>query len=565
VHRFLSRFKLIHQFALLAIAFAMLSGCGGAVIWMKINELQIANTKIIEAQFPSRLALAEAKGSAAAFASLAYRALAADPSQLIEIKGLIGDEEQRFRHWLQNVKDDDPQTANDLTGIEARFNKLIDFLKHFASPNRISDKEPRDFQLEYRFGPLRDDLDASLNHLSNALGRAAQDYVEYTQHVQSVELLSTVELIALGCFMLFICTTLWAAFGIARPIHRLAGTTRKLAEGHTNIDIVDRGYAEEICVMSRALTVFRDTALLTRELETENLSARKRAAAALAAERRRVAEIFQHDLMEAVMIVSKASGELQKNATFLRDRAIETDLQARMVVKISDQNIETIGSLSRSSTQLSHTAGTMNDQLVDAAKIATLAAADGRSTSQSAHDLVSAVDAISKIADFITNVSYKINLLALNATIEAARCGEMGRGFAVVAAEVKHLAHATSDAAADIGRQLSAVKSATDQVVQAIDVTVDGISRIGEMAGVLESAHNSKEIATRDITGCVDSVVENAKHVSEVIGNVSAASGETQLVAEVMLAATRELAEQAERLLTRSQDFCEKIALPEAA
>ncbi len=412
---------------------------------------------------------------------------------------------------------------------------------------------------------MRDDLDASLNHVSNALGRAAQDYVEDTQHVQSVELLSTVELIAAGCITMFGSMILWAAFGIARSLHRLAGATRKLVDGHTNIEIADRGYAEEICVMSRALTVFRDTALLTRKLEKENGLARTRADTALAAERRRVAEIFRQDLMEAVTIVSGASGELQKNAAFMRERAIETDLQARTVVKISEQNIATIGSLAQSSIQLSGTAETMNAQLLEAAQIATFAAGNSRSTSQSAHDLVGAVDAISKIADFISDVSYSINLLALNATIEAARCGEMGRGFAVVAGEVKELEHATSGAAADIARRLSALKSATDDLVQAIDITVAGIGRIGLMADALEAAHNSKESATRNITGCVDSVVANAKHVSGVIGNVSDASGETQLVAEVMLAATRELAEQAERLLKRSHEFCEKISFSEAA
>jgi len=211
VRRFLSHFKLIHQFAMLAIAFAMLSGCGGLVMWMKIDGLQKANDEIIERQFPSRLALAEAKGSAAAFAILAYRALSADPDQLMEIRGLLRDEEQRFRHWLRNVQNDDPQTAKDIVGIDARFLKLLTFLKHFTASNEPPDKEPRDFQLEYRFGPLRDDLDASLNHLSNALGGAAQDYVEYIRHVQTVELLSAVEVIAAGCITLFICTIFLSA------------------------------------------------------------------------------------------------------------------------------------------------------------------------------------------------------------------------------------------------------------------------------------------------------------------------------------------------------------------
>ncbi len=560
MRRILARFKLIHQFALLAIAFAMLSAFGAAVIWMKINDLQKANARIIEQQYPSRLALAEAKGSAAAFASLAYRARSADTEQLTDIRASIGDEERRFRHWIQNVIDDDQQTARDVSGIETRFEKLLAFVRHFVDPTATPEKEPRDFQLEYRFGPLRDDLDASLNHLSNALGRAAQDYVEFTQHVQSVELISTVEVIAAGYVTIFACTMLWATFGIGRPLRRLADATRHIVDGHMNVHISEHGGAEEICVMSRSLSVFRDAVMCTRKLEEDHRAAREEADRALIAERRRVAEIFREDVMQAIMIVSGASNELHRSATFMRDRAIETDLQAQTVVKMSAETIETIGSLAQSSAQLSGTVGTMNDQLMDATQIAIRAVADGRSTSQSAHELLGAVEAVGKIADFISDVAYKINLLALNATIEAARCGELGRGFEVVAGEVKHLAHATSHAAADIARQLAAVKGATDQVVNAIDVTVGGLGHIGQMAGALETAHSQKEQATRTITGCVDSVVLNARHVSEVIQHVGLSTGETQRVAEAMLAATLELSEQAERLLTRSHEFCEKIA-----
>jgi methyl-accepting chemotaxis protein len=141
----------------------------------------------------------------------------------------------------------------------------------------------------------------------------------------------------------------------------------------------------------------------------------------------------------------------------------------------------------------------------------------------------------------------------------------MGRGFAVVAGEVKHLAHATSRAAADIGRQLAAVKGATDEVVKSIDVTVEGISRIGEMAHTLENTHSLREDAIANITACVEAVVQNAQLVSEVIREVGSSTSDTQEVAEHMAEATRELSEQAERLLGRSHDFCEKIALAEAA
>jgi methyl-accepting chemotaxis protein len=317
--------------------------------------------------------------------------------------------------------------------------------------------------------------------------------------------------------------------------------------------------------MSRALRVFRDALLSKRRLEQENAVAKAHAEASLLAERKRVSEIFRSDVMQAVMIVSGASTELQRSATFMRDRAIETDQRAQTVVDMSGETIAAVGSLSQSSSHLSRSVGMMNDQLMEAAQIAVRTVTDGHSTSQSAHELLGAVEAIGKIADFIADVAYRINLLALNATIEAARCGEMGRGFGVVAAEVKHLAHATSRAAADIEQQLAAVKSATDYVVKSVDVTVEGISRIGEMAGALEAAHGQKEVVTRHVSACVESVVTNAKHVAEVIYEVGLSTGETQRVADAMLAATLELSEQAERLLSRSHDFCEKIALSDAA
>ncbi len=123
---------------------------------------------------------------------------------------------------------------------------------------------------------------------------------------------------------------------------------------------------------------------------------------------------------------------------------------------------------------------------------------------------------------------------------------------------MKHLAHATSHAAADIARQLAAVKGATDQVVNAIDVTIDGIGQIGEMAGVLESAHGEREQATRNITGCVDSMVLNAKHVSDVIYDVCLSTGETQRVAEAMLAATQELSNRPSACSAGRMNFVKK-------
>jgi methyl-accepting chemotaxis protein len=563
--RYLSRFCLLHQFILLASVFALVSGLGAGVMWAKLDAVRQINQDIIERRFPSRLALGEAKVSAAGFATLAYRAQTADASQLNEIRQALSEEEARFTHWLQNVAVDDPQASEDLSGIQLRYDRMIAFLRHFFSDASQSDAEPRAFQVEYRFLPLRDDLDASLNHLSNFMGGATQDEIDLKERVRSVDLVITAEVIAASYATIGFCTSLWAAFGVAQPFRRLADATTAIVAGHVDVELPKAAYTEEGRTMSLALDVFRKNILFTRKLEEEHRKAKVERESALVAERRRVAEIFRKDVMDAVMIVSGAIHELQKNASFMRDRAIETDRQAQTVVKMSSEAIETIGSLSRSSTELTATAGSLNDHLFDAAKLGMLAMSDGLSTSERAEQLAEAVEAVTKIADFISDVAYKTNLLALNATIEAARCGEMGRGFAVVAGEVKHLAKATAGAAADIGRQLAAVRSAASQVVGAVKVTLGGLGQISAMGDALEEAYSQQEIASRTITGCVDSVVQNAQQVSDVILGVGLSTGETQQVAKAMLVATEELSMQAERLLSRSHEFCEKIALSDAA
>lgn len=73
-------------------------------------------------------------------------------------------------------------------------------------------------------------------------------------------------------------------------------------------------------------------------------------------------------------------------------------------------------------------------------------------------NLSATMEEVARIVTSIETISTQTNLLALNASIEAARANEHGRGFAVVAQEVKRLAQATRDAAAQAGVLLAATE-----------------------------------------------------------------------------------------------------------
>ena len=105
---------------------------------------------------------------------------------------------------------------------------------------------------------------------------------------------------------------------------------------------------------------------------------------------------------------------------------------------------------------------------------------------------------INDIIGVIDGIAFQTNILALNAAVEAARAGEQGRGFAVVAGEVRNLAQRSAEAAKEIK---ALIGNSVDKVEAGTRLVGEAGSTIGE-------------------------VVANAQRVADMIGEITAASGE---------------------------------------
>ncbi|WP_372390733.1 methyl-accepting chemotaxis protein [Xanthomonas sp. NCPPB 3582] len=143
-------------------------------------------------------------------------------------------------------------------------------------------------------------------------------------------------------------------------------------------------------------------------------------------------------------------------------------------------------------------AGRANQLAVSAASIAS----QGRDVVAQVIDTMSGIETASRrIADIISvidGIAFQTNILALNAAVEAARAGEQGRGFAVVASEVRTLSHRSSDAAKEIKRLID-----------------DSVQRVADGSALVHTAGTT-----------MGEVVASVQHVTDIMGQISAASQE---------------------------------------
>lgn len=156
-------------------------------------------------------------------------------------------------------------------------------------------------------------------------------------------------------------------------------------------------------------------------------------------------------------------------------------------------------------------------------------------------DINNSSDKISKIIKVIEEIAFQTNLLALNAAVEAARAGEHGKGFAVVAEEVRNLAQRSASAAKDtatlIEESVNKTQNGTQitkKVSESLDTIVTNVKRVTDLVGEIAAA--SQEQA------------EGVVQLNTAVNQMDAVTQQNASAAEQSAAASEELSAQAETL-----------------
>ncbi len=360
-------------------------------------------------------------------------------------------------------------------------------------------------QSEQAFDALIASLDA-LIALNNRGAAEAGSRAEASANNATV----TFSLILLASVIFTVIAAVLLSRSITRPLAVLAASAERIAAGDLSQPVPAEG-ADEVTQVQRSLGgmqgTLRETLLNIQNSATQLASA---------------AEQLHAVTDDSSRGITRQNDEIQMAATAVTEMSAAVDEVARNANHTSDTSREAQETAQAGREQVSSTRNTI-EQLTDRLNI----------TSTTIATLADEAIAIGRVLEVIRTIAEQTNLLALNAAIEAARAGDQGRGFAVVADEVRALAQRTQTSTQEIERMISAIQTASQQSVSAMEQSSEYASRSQIMASQADSA--------------LQLIAERVNQINDMNLVIASAAEEQASVAREVdrnLVAIRDIAEQ---------------------
>ncbi len=219
-----------------------------------------------------------------------------------------------------------------------------------------------------------------------------------------------------------------------------------------------------------------------------------------------------------------ASTEVASGST---DLSIRTEQTATNLQETA-ASMEQITASVRNSADAASTANQLAGSASDTAKNGGAVVADVVRTMEEISD---GSRRIGDIIGVIDGIAFQTNILALNAAVEAARAGEQGRGFAVVAGEVRTLAQRSAEAAKEIKSLISSsvgkVEAGSSLVMAAgssMSEIVASVQRVTDVIGEITAASAEQSSGVQQIGAAVANLDDMTQQNAALVEESSAAA-----------------------------------------
>ena len=342
---------------------------------------------------------------------------------------------------------------------------------------------------------------------------------------------------------------------ITKPVSEMLVLMNKLAKGDTSIEVFGTERKDEVGDIAKTVQVFKENAIQMEEMRREQKEAEARAAKERRESLLQMAATFETNVMGIVQVVSSSSTEMHSLLEDMSRRSQLVRENMTSVAAATDETSSNVGTVASASEELSASIGEISRQVTEAATISQKASDETEKTNKTVGELAVSAEKIGQVISLINNIASQTNLLALNATIEAARAGDAGKGFAVVAGEVKSLATQTAKATEEISSQISMVQEQTRLAVTAISGIANVIEKVKEISSNIASAVEQQGAATKEISNNVQQAAIGTQEVSANIAKVTTSVTENVASETQMVAASGELASNAEKLRCQVDQF----------
>lgn len=503
----------------------------GAFALQQMSNMRTESDQVDNNWLPSVMAVGEMSQDMLRLRALTMRllinrdpqALAQNISKLNELKGSLGDAQQRYDALIVL-----PQERSLFDRFKASEQKYLQFQGQVMTLSAQGQVEDAAAILNREMSPLADEIAVTLKTLVDLNKQNANLATEAARQVFSRSRVWVGVMIGVAGLMT-IGLALLLTRSIVLPLSQSLRVAEVVAGGDLTGDIHITGKDEP----ARLLHALKSMQQSLRETIRRISDSSSQLASA--------SEELSCVTEDATRGLHQQSLEIEQAATAVNQMTAAVEEVASNAVATSEASRESDRIAQHGREQVHQTVLSI-ESLAD----------DVTANASQVEELAQKVYGISKVLDVIRSIAEQTNLLALNAAIEAARAGNAGRGFAVVADEVRGLAHRTQQSTREIELMISGIQQGTDSAVSsmqqsnsrarstlevakaagvALEEIASAFTLINERNIVIASASEEQAAVAREVDRNLMNIRDLALQTSAGANQTSAASQELSRLA----------------------------------